>query len=223
MSPTPPDYYGRINPDLLQLIPPDARCILEVGCGAGAMGAAFKASHPQARYIGLEAMEEPARRAREVLDLVICADVESPALQLSTLPNVDCLIYGDVLEHLRDPWACLQHHVQLLNSSGTLLACIPNVQHWSALLALLRGEWPVMEEGLFDRTHLRWFTRSGIEKLLQSSGLTLQEIHPRIFQPDQARAFVQALLPALPALAVDPQRLLEGVAPLQYVVVATRR
>ncbi len=216
------DYYGRINHDLLMRIPPQARTILEVGCGSGALGAAFKAAHPQAHVVGIEAEGEAARRASLVLDQVICADVESTDLPLAEVPPLDCLIYGDVLEHLRDPWRCLQRQIPLLQPHGTLLACIPNVQHWSAIVMLLRGEWPITDEGLFDRTHLRWFTRSGVTNLMRQAGLTIQEIHPRIFDAGQAKAFVQALLPALPQLGVEPQALLAGTAPLQYVVVATR-
>lgn len=221
MPPTA-DYYSRINRDLLERIPPQARTILEVGCGTGALGAAFKASHPQAHYVGLEAAECAAEQAREVLDQVICADVESTDLRLTDLPPLDCLIYGDVLEHLRDPWSCLQRQAPLLKPHGTLLACIPNVQHWSVILMLLRGEWPLADEGLFDRTHLRWFTRSGITNLTQQAGLTIQEIQPRIFDPAQARAFLQALEPALPRLGLEAKTLLAGIAPLQYVIVATR-
>jgi SAM-dependent methyltransferase len=216
------DYHSRINRDLLVRIPRQANVIVEVGCGTGALGAAFKATHPQAYYVGIESDVAAADRARAVLDQVICADVESTGLPLADLPPLDCLIYGDVLEHLRDPWSCLQRHALLLKPQGTLLACIPNVQHWSVIFMLLRGEWPLADEGLFDRTHLRWFTRSGITNLMQQAGLAIQEIQPRIFDPAQARAFVEALLPALPQLGLHPKALLAGTAPLQYVVVATR-
>ena len=49
------------------------------------------------------------------------------------LPPLDALVYGDVLEHLREPWAVLARHVPLLSDDGLLIACIPNVQHWSVL------------------------------------------------------------------------------------------
>ena len=222
MMPNDPSYYGRVNLDLLQLIPADASAVLEVGCGAGALGAAWKREHPQTRYYGIEAMPQPAERARQVLDRVFCADVEGTVDGLEDLPPLNCLIYGDVLEHLRDPWSCLQRHSRWLKGGGTVLACIPNVQHWSTLLLLLQGEWPLMEEGLFDRTHLRWFTRAGVIRLMRGAGLELQTIPPRIFEPEQARAFVETLAPALPGLGIDPNCLLRGVAPLQYLVVARK-
>lgn len=146
----------------------------------------------------------------------------APALP-EGIHSVDCLVYGDVLEHLRDPQAVLREQLRWLAPEGLVLACIPNVQHWSTLLNLLHGRWPQQEQGLFDRTHLRWFTRAGMVELLQSSGLLVHDITPRVFQPEQARAVVEALTPALPSLGVNPQELLAGISPLQYVLRAGRR
>jgi SAM-dependent methyltransferase len=216
------DYYDRVNPDLLQRIPVTARAVLEVGCGAGALGAAFKAIRPEVVYVGLEQVEAAAKVASGRLDHVLRADAEDPQLTLPPLPPLDCLIYGDVLEHLRDPWATLRRHAALLADEGVLLACVPNVQHWSVLANLLHGRWPLGDQGLFDRTHLRWFTRDSLRELVAGCGLQLQELAPRVFQPERAEAFVAQLEPALAALGVDRQRLLEGVAPLQYVLRASR-
>lgn len=216
-------YYDRVNPDLLHRIPVTARTVLEVGCGAGALGAAFKAIQPEVVYVGLEQVEEAAAVAAGRLDHVLRADAEDPELALPELPPLDCLIYGDVLEHLKDPWATLRRHAALLHDEGVLLACVPNVQHWSVLAHLLQGRWPLAEEGLFDRTHLRWFTRDSLRELVAGCGLQLQELAPRIFQRERAEAFVAQLEPALPGLGIDRQKLLEGVAPLQYVLRASRR
>ena len=216
-------YHDRVNPDLLQRIPVTARTVLEVGCGGGALGAAFKAINPDCNYIGIEQEPEAARRARAHLDQVISGDVESEGLILPDLPPLDALVYGDVLEHLRDPWAVLARQVPLLADDGLLILCIPNAQHWSLLEHLLHGQWPLVGEGLFDRTHLRWFTRAGVERLVAGCGLRLLDLQPRVFQPELAEAFVQRLEPALPGLGLERQTLLAGVAPLQYVATASRK
>ena len=217
-------YYEGVNPDLLYRIPVQATTVLEVGCGAGALGEAYKAINPDATYIGLELMPEPAERARKRLDHVLQVNVEltpRPVLP-DGIERVDCLVYGDVIEHLGDPLAVLQEQLEWLKPNGLLLACIPNVQHWSTLAHLLQGQWPQKDHGLFDRTHKHWFTRQGMAELIQAAGLVVHDITPRIFQPEKAKQFVERLAPSLPGLGVEPQELLAGVAPLQYVVRAGR-
>jgi len=163
-------------------------------------------------------MVQPAAEARKVLDHVVQGDVEDPSLNVPACAPLDCLIYGDVLEHLRDPWTCLKRQSQLLSDDGVLLACIPNVQHWSVLLELLNGDWPLRDEGLFDRTHLRWFTRKGIEAMIQDAGLHLHDWHPRIFQADKAKEFTNRLKPALDSFGIKPADFLQGSSPMQYVI-----
>ena len=217
-------YYEQANPDLLFRIPVTASAVLEVGCGAGALGKAFKRINPTTTYIGVELMPGPAAQAREVLDHVIEGDISQQAL--TTLPGnvrqVDCLVFGDVLEHLVNPAAVLRQLLPWLKEDGQLLVCIPNVQHWSVLANLLTGQWPQHDQGLFDRTHLRWFTKQSIRALLEDMGLQIQSITPRIFGEEKAINFIKALEPALVNLKLNPQTVLDGTAPLQYVVEATK-
>ena len=59
-------YYRNVNPDLLDRIPLNAKAVVEVGCGTGALGGAYKLRNPQVHYIGVEAMSEPAAQASGV-------------------------------------------------------------------------------------------------------------------------------------------------------------
>ena len=213
-------YYRIVTPDLLDRIPLNAKTVVEVGCCSGALGGAYKLRNPQVHYIGVEAMTEPAADASKVLDQVIVGNAEDPLLFGGNVQNVDCLVYGDVLEHLVNPWDCLSHHLELLSEDGLVVACIPNAQHWSVMANLLQGQWPLEDQGLFDRTHLRWFTKATIVEAFQKLGLFIHAIKPRVFKLDQTRAFLEKLEPALNNFGLDKQEVLNGIAPLQYVIVA---
>lgn len=218
------NYYENVNQDLLLRIPQSASRILEIGCGHGLLGKAFKSFNPKAIYVGVEINYEAAKFARQNLDRVICGNVEEKDLLIPLISEkkYDCIIYGDVLEHLRDPWDVLHRHLDLLAEQGTFLACIPNVQHWSVVANLLSGNWPLTDQGLFDRTHLRWFTRNTIQEWFHSLELSIYDFHSRVFDIDQSKEFVSKLLPALSNLKLDPQSVFKGMAPLQYVVAAGR-
>ena len=220
---TGPSYYEQVNPDLLWRIPPTASTILEIGCGSGALGRAYKAINPQARYMGIEIETSPAERAKQSLDEVINGNIEMLEIEelKKVFGKVDCLIFGDVLEHLYEPRAVIIKLLQLLQNEGTLLACIPNVQNWEVILNLLSGAWPEREQGIFDRTHIRWFTKRSIIEMMNDLDLVIYEMVPRIFSEEKARSTFNALKPALEALNIDPNNAYQEIAPLQYVVKAS--
>ena len=224
MAPTE-QYYEQVNPDLLYRIPATSSAVLEVGCGSGALGRAFKSINPNTTYIGIELMAEPAAKARESLDYVIQCDISNH--KITELPGginqVDCLIFGDVLEHLIDPEATLRKLLKFLKNDGQVITCIPNVQHWTVLANLLSGQWPQEDQGLFDRTHLRWFTRQSIIDLMKAVELNIQDITPRIFGIEKAKSFVSTLQPSLNTLGIDSQQLLNNTSPLQYVTRASAK
>jgi SAM-dependent methyltransferase len=216
-EPDPTTTYGAAaNPDLLARIPAEARCVLDIGCGAGGLGRGLRARGSTARLIGVEPDPALAAHAEAHYDAVHRIDIEgqAPPLEPSSL---DVLVYGDVLEHLRDPWAVLKRDAALLAPGGTLLVCVPNLEHWSFAARLLTGRWRYEEMGLFDRTHLRWFTRGAMQEAIEAAGLRPVEVAPRIFDRDRAVAFGRAIAPGLQAIGVDPRQWLNRSLPLQYV------
>jgi len=223
-----PDYYNRVNLDLLRLMPPDAQIVVEVGCGAGMLAEAYRRINTRVRYFGIEKHPAAARAASlsSRVDRVVTGDmetVEPAALDLSdTEPSVDCLVLGDVLEHMVDPWSVLARLTRWVRDGGQVLACIPNVQHYSVLVNLLRGKWDYQDEGLLDRTHLRFFTLSGVQDLFARTGLHVFEIQPRWWPNAEFDRFQQVMAPALSGLAIDPASFAVQTQAVQYLVRAVR-
>ena len=219
-------YYSGINRDLLDKIPVTSMTVLEVGCGNGALGHTFKMMNPSAHYLGIELMEEPAKLAGQKLDHVWCMDVEDKENNFK-LPHgvqtIDTLVYGDVLEYLKDPRKVLQEHVKWLSQDGVVVACIPNVQYWKVIYNLLQGNWPQNDSGIFDKTHLRWFTRSSIVELFKSVDLNIISFQSRMPNLDQAKKFTALLEPCLKQMGLDSRQFLEGTAPIQYLITASKK
>lgn len=209
------------NPDLLDRIPPGASTVLEVGCGDGGLGEAYRRRNPRCRYLGIEGDPAAAKTAALALSEVLCVDVEREPLPFGPGP-FDCIVFGDILEHLSDPWSLLQHCATTLAEDGVMLLCVPNVEHWSFAARLLAGNWDYEPSGLLDHRHLRWFSKATIERALQAAGLAVVDVTPRIFPQEQAEAFLRAIAPALSAQGIDEQGYRQRALPLQYICRAMR-
>ncbi|MDE8345477.1 MAG: methyltransferase domain-containing protein [Acidocella sp.] len=216
------EYPDFANPELLEKIPLSAKTILDVGCAKGALGADYLRRNPNARVLGIDLDEAAIHHARGRISEVFCGDVEANPMPFDVPEGIDCIIYGDVLEHLVDPWAVLAAHVPHLSPLGTILVCMPNVEHWSFVAKLLAGTFDYEDQGLFDRTHLRWFTPRTMARALAGAGLELADIAPRPISREQAEGFTQALAPGLRAIGVDPDDYLNRAGPLQFIWRARR-
>ncbi|MCX7381130.1 MAG: methyltransferase domain-containing protein [Alphaproteobacteria bacterium] len=215
-------YSDSLNPDLLDRIPLDAARVLDVGCNAGALGLEFKCRNPATRYYGIETDADAAAIARTRLDEVATTSVEDDPFPFGdTL--FDCIVFGDVLEHLIDPWRVIRLLSERLTEAGVMVICMPNVEHWSFAERILRGTFDYADQGLFDRTHLRWFTFETTQRAIREAGLAPYDVLPRIFDRQQAISFANAMRPALETLGIDVQHYASRAAPLQYVWRATRQ
>ncbi|MDD2876521.1 MAG: methyltransferase domain-containing protein [Acidiphilium sp.] len=210
-------YPDFANPDLLDAIPLVARTVIDVGCGGGALGAAFRCRNPRARVLGVDLDPGSIAVAQTRLSEAALCDVQTEAFPFDLPDGIDCLIYGDVMEHLSDPWEVLTRHVEQLNPDGTVVVCFPNVEHWSIAYRLLKGSFDYEEEGLLDRTHLRWFTPRTMGAALERAGLSLCDVRPRPTDRTAAVRFVEAVAPALVAIGVEPAEYLNRAIPIQFI------
>jgi SAM-dependent methyltransferase len=210
-------YPDFANPDLLEKIPLSARVVLDVGCAQGALGADYLRRNPAARVLGIDIDPAAIELAKGRMAGAVCADVELAPMPFEVPDGIDCIVYGDVLGHLADPWRVLAEQVKFLAPGGTVLVCMPNPENFLFVARLLAGNFDYEDQGLFDRNHLRWFTPRMMGRALAAAGLELSDLAPRPIAREAAERFVTSLAPGLRGIGVDPAEYLQRATPLQFI------
>lgn len=207
-----------VNQELLALIPPTSRRVIEVGCMHGALAQTWRPSHPDAKYVGIDIDADYAAVAAQHCTEAFAGDIETlPSEQFDNLFPSDCWIFGDCLEHLRDPWALLKRVRAAIDPQGSLLTCIPNAQHWSVQWRLASGQFRYEDNGLMDRTHLRWFTRTTMMEMFESTGWRVVDgVARNLNSPHQQQALGAVRAFAL-ASGLDADLAVRDATPYQLV------
>ena len=171
-------YFSGARADFVSRLPRDTTAsVLEVGCGTGATGALALARGRAGRYVGIELFETAADEARKVLSEVVTGDVER--IELNWQPSsFDALILSEVLEHLIDPWATLERLAPVIRPGGLVLASSPNISHWRVARELIMGRFELADRGVFDRTHMRWFTPATFVEMFERAGFRVESVGP---------------------------------------------
>lgn len=175
-------YFKNTRSEILPLLPHKAENIFEIGCGAGDTLAYIKKTNISKWVGGIEIYKKAAKKARKKgIDLVLTGNIETQALKLRK-KSLDVILCLDVLEHMIDPWAVLKKIKPYLKDNGMIICSLPNIRNYKVLLPLMfLGHWNYSEQGILDKTHLRFFTEKSALELLNSSGYNVEKIEPLIY------------------------------------------
>jgi 2-polyprenyl-3-methyl-5-hydroxy-6-metoxy-1,4-benzoquinol methylase len=159
-------YGDVVNWRLLRLFAP-GDAVLDIGCGTGLWADELR-SRGASELTGIEIAPGAAAQASGRYDQVLRDPVEMIDLSGRAFATV---IAADVLEHLVDPWEQLARWRQWVRPGGQIVVSVPNLQSVDILKRLLRGRFDYEDGGgMMDRTHLRWFTHSSMDKALRVAG-----------------------------------------------------
>lgn len=198
------------------------------------------------RVWGIELDPGAASVASDVCEEVIVDDLERIDFSAYFSPQqFDVVLMLDILEHLRDPADLLRKLAPYVRPTGWGVISLPNVAHLSLRLALLEGQFRYRDAGLLDRTHLRFFDRRGVDRLLEEAGwssfdvarvtrllgtteIVVEEADPELLaalEADPDALTYQFVVTAAPlgARALETPPLLPAAAAQRALVGASRR
>ena len=148
-----------------------AQKLLDVGCWDGTVSVQYLE-----RGFAVTGIERSRHsNLAEGIELVV-ADLHLGLPELAA--KFDYVVCADVLEHLLDPLNILRSLRAQMAVDGKLLASLPNSGHWYFRLMVLLGRFPKEPNGLFDSTHLHFFTWDGWMELFCEAGFVVERIEP---------------------------------------------
>lgn len=167
-----------VQAETLALVPQGTERILDIGGGTGDYVAAAKSVSTAGFGAVVDISPEAVAARRAEVDVSEVCDIERPGeLErfIETHGPFDLILCCDVLEHLVDPWRVVARLHAVMPEGGYILASIPNVQNYRVAIRALTGTWGYRDSGLFDRTHLRYFSRRSAIAMMGGTGLSVAQ------------------------------------------------
>jgi SAM-dependent methyltransferase len=149
--------------------------VLDVGCGSGRLAAALCGISSVKSVDGISNSDLELDRAARYLRQCYKYDLES-----SEMPPLkgeyDFIVFSHVVEHTRWPHDVLSNFASFLKPAGRMIVIVPNALHWRCRVDFLRGRFEYAQAGVFDSTHLRFFTYRSFTGAVVPDSLQVQEI-----------------------------------------------
>ncbi len=206
-------YHDHVRHDVVPHIPKSGGQLLDLGGGIGATAA-------EVRRLGLvdqagvaDMIDNSIEDTK--LDFTFQGNFEDP----SFLDNIveqrgkfQMILALDILEHLLDPWTMAKRLADSLDEGGYMVVSIPNVRNFRASVPLLlQNKWDYQDDGILDRTHLRFFVRSTAIDLMEQTGLKITKVTPSASGGRAVRLFRAVTF-----------GLLNSLTDRQYIIVAQK-
>ena len=193
-----PNNIDRIQ---ISMIPEGAN-VLEIGCATGFMSEYLK-KKMNCRVTGIEAEPAQAKEAEERCDELICGKIDNTDIQrklddiVQKKGRFDVVFMSQVIEHIAYPEDVLTAVHRWIAPGGFLIISTCNIAHWRCRMKLMMGRWEYEESGVYDNSHLRFFTINSFQKMMErckyeiiDEGYSVEEFCPfklligvRIFVP----------------------------------------
>ena len=164
-------YSNMGNPAVLKLVPADTRLkILDIGCGAGDNASILKSRGYE--LDGITASAEEFRVAEKYFNRVFIHNLEL-GLPSECTGIYDVIIMSHVLEHIAYPQKLLLDIQKIILPTSVLIIALPNLLHYRSRIKLLMGNFNYQDSGVWDETHLRWYTWRSSKALFEQLGYNI--------------------------------------------------
>jgi 2-polyprenyl-3-methyl-5-hydroxy-6-metoxy-1,4-benzoquinol methylase len=166
-------YSTTNRKELVEFFPKNYKRVLEVGCGTGGFRDTLK---KDIEIWGIEPNQEAANEAMARGYKVLVGFYEEVAEQC---PNnyFDLIVCNDVIEHMLEHEKFLEIIKIKMTPDASIIGSIPNVRYFGNLCKLLLNkDWKYVDNGVLDRTHLRFFTEKSLKRTFVEAKYNIEKL-----------------------------------------------
>lgn len=158
-------YFSHIRKDIISFIGTSKdQTILEIGAGTGATLLELKNKGVAKIIMGFDIVD--VNQNKEKFDSFIIGNIEQENLPFE-LDFFDSILLPDVLEHLVEPQKTIQKLIPHLKRGGHFHISLPNIRNFEVFYKIfIKGSFEYTDEGIFDKTHIRFFCKKDMLKLI---------------------------------------------------------
>ena len=210
-----------IRLNVQSLLPKRLAKVVEIGDGDGSLARAIKEGNPHCDYtaIGIDPTNKSMRKG--MCDHVLNEDVDELVDDFFfAYADVDCWVLHQVLERIRQPGLLLKRIRNVIKAGGSIVAVVPNAQHWSLLTHLFSGDQHNDDAAILAEGQRRLFSRVTMFDLFQKSGFTVTQGMQIIDRPLQNPAIQGGLQQLAASLGVNPQQAIADTQATFYIIQA---
>ena len=181
----PPDYYDtgiqknlfqklwhtRKFSQVLKILPPNSRHILDIGCSSAVLTAEVSKIYPKSKITGLDSYKKAIDFAKDKYPHIefIVADAHKLPFKNSTF---DLIICTETLEHLIDPGQALLEMKRVLKKDGH---AIISMDSGSFLFKTVWYFWTKTKGKVWQDAHLHEFNSEVLENLIKKSNFRIKK------------------------------------------------
>lgn len=155
---------------------PAGATVLDIGAGNGLLARVFRASGKEVAIDGIEPSAYAAGLARPHYRRFYQGYAQDFPREISEA-GYDYVVLADVIEHLPDPLGFLRDLGAMTGARTRLVLSVPNVAFGAVRLALMAGRFSYVDQGLLERTHLRFFTLATLREMTGRLGLSCEKLY----------------------------------------------
>lgn len=150
--------------------------VLELGASTGYLTKEFNKNN--CRIDIVEKDPEDALKAKKFANKVYIGSLDESKFLDGIRGKYDVVVAADVIEHLENHQQVLTFVKNAIKKDGIGIISLPNIACWRIRKDLFfDGKFEYQEEGILDKTHLKFFTYHTIQKVLSGVGLKIVQIY----------------------------------------------